>query len=136
MFKLFLAAVLAAGIPILSVQAKTDFSGTWKLNDKISDPGPRSVVFKIEHKDPTFKYSASGETAEGQHFSEDAELTTDGRVHPGPNSGTVSGNWEGETLVLLYKIGDNQIKMTLKLSTDGKQMFRDVLDRHEVYDKQ
>ena len=132
-------SVFAAGmfaVP-LSGETKSDFTGTWKLNEKARERNaPRNIVFKIEHKDPFFKYSATGGTAGGEKFTEATEFTTDGREHPGLHGGTVSGRWESGAVAVQYKIGGNKYSMTLRLSADGKQMFRDLLGHHEVYDKQ
>ena len=128
-----------AGMLVLPLSAGTtpNFSGTWKLNEKgIRADSPRNIVFKIDHKDAVLKYTATGQTAGGDAFTEAVEFTIDGKEHPGIYSGTVSARWEEQRLVVRYSIGGNQYNMVLRLSPDGKQMFRDVLSQKEVYDKQ
>jgi hypothetical protein len=145
-----LGAAFCAG-PAYS-QAKPNFTGTWKLNLKKSDfgtdPGPDSLVAKVEHKNNVFKYSASG-TANGQDFQEEAEVPIDGKEHPGPNGfpGTMMVKWDGQTLAFDLKMDDGTVVQqgTFKLSADGKVITREVhgksqdgteTKRVEVYDKQ
>jgi hypothetical protein len=130
---------LAAGMFALPLSAETkpNFSGTWKLNEKAAEAGdPRNIVFRIDHKDTVLKYTATGQAAGGHAFTEAVEFAIDGKEHPGIHSGTVSARWEEQRLVIRFAISGNEYSVVLRLSSDGKQMFRDVLGQHEVYDKQ
>lgn len=132
--------LLAAG---LSAQNKPDFSGTWKLNEAqtaISPLGPKEIVFKIDHKEPVFKYTATGKVGYNQSFSETYECNTSAKSQRDPSKIVVEGSWEGATLALRYYKGEAElIKFTLRLSPDGKQMFREGGrdgKMREIYDKQ
>jgi hypothetical protein len=132
-------ALLAAGLP---AQNKPDFSGRWKLNEtqtEMSPSGPREIVFRIEHKEPMFKYTANGKVS-SQNFTETYEFNTSVRPQRDPSKIVVDGQWEGSTLALRFYKGEAElIKFTLRLSPDGKQMFREGGrdgKLHEVYDRQ
>ena len=145
-----LGAAFLAG-PAYS-QAKPDFTGTWKLNPKKSDfggePGPDSLVAKVEHKNNVFKYIVDG-SANGQDFHEELETPIDGKPHPGPGDfpGTMMMKWDGAVLVFEMKMDDGTIAQQgrMQLSADGKVITRNIqgkgpdggeTKRTEVYDKQ
>lgn len=100
-----------------------------------------NLTFAIDHKDPAFKYTATGETARGP-FNETAEFTADGKEYA---QGDVvrTAHWDGQTLVAQVKIKSFVQTWRVSLSADGKQMIRDVVNKfpqgertgHEVYDK-
>jgi hypothetical protein len=124
-------------------QSHPNFSGTWKLNETVSGTtasGPREIVWRIEHGDPKFKYSASGKRGY-MPFSEGYEFTTDGRAPVDASKVAVTAAWEGEALVLRYVKGGKELARTqLRLTANGKQMMRDGamgdIKVHEVYDRQ
>jgi imidazolonepropionase-like amidohydrolase len=131
--------------PAATSATRPDFTGTWKLNetDSATPPGGiREVVFSIEHKDPRFKYSATGKRAFNAAFSEAYECTTDGKLPADPAKVSMVGNWQGATLLLsLYKDGKELMKFSFKLSADGKQMTREAglpggRKVREIYDRQ
>jgi hypothetical protein len=133
-------ALLAAG---LSARQKPNFSGVWKLNETrtaVKALGPRQIVFRIDHKDPVFKYTATGKVGNNQDFSETYECSTASKAARDPSQIVAEGEWEGDTLALRYfKGGAELIKFTFRLSEDGKQMIREGGHRekiYEVYDKQ
>jgi hypothetical protein len=109
---------------------------------------PRSLTVKVEHKEPALKYTASGETSSGDPFTETAELTTDGKAHPFRSElqGTITAHWEGEALLIRADLKSIQVTQTVnvRLSSDGKRMFRDVTTKtgegentnKEIYDKE
>lgn len=132
----WLFLIACAGALPLAGEPKANFTGTWKLEEKAAQaPGPRNIVFRIEHREPNFKYSATGQTAEGEPFTETVAFTTDGKEHPGLYSGTVVGRWKGETVVIEFTINGKPFVVELRLSADGKRMFRDVMGLHETYDR-
>lgn len=136
-----LAALAALPVP---AQTPPNFTGTWKLQQDpatASSNAPRDVVFFIEHKEPRFKYTATG-TSGFMPFREAYEFTTDGRAPADPSTVSVSANWDGQTLVMKYlKRGELIATVRLRCSPDGKQMIReaDIDANHqvrEVYDRQ
>ncbi len=133
-------ALLAAG---LAAQQKPNFTGIWKLNESKTATkalGPRQIVFKIDHKEPVFQYTATGRVGRDQDFSESYVCNTALKAARDPSKITVEGQWEGDTLALRYFKGDEElVTFTFRLSADGKQMIRGGgrgEQIHEVYDKQ
>jgi imidazolonepropionase-like amidohydrolase len=151
-WKLGVAAARGASVappipaaPTAAAASRPDFTVTWKLNETLSGTpagGVREVVFIIEHKDPNFKYSATGRRAFNATFSEAYECTTDGKPPADPAKVSMVGNWQAQTLILsLYKDGKELMKFSFKVSADGKQMTREAdlgggRKVHEVYDRQ
>ena len=133
---LLLATLFAAGVCgfVLYAGTKPDFTGTWKLRNGAT--GPRDIEFQIDHREPAFKYTATGLTEDGERFTEAVAFTTDGKEHPGIYSGTVSARWEADTVAIRFAIGREIYVVKLRLSADGKQMIREVFNRREVYDRQ
>jgi hypothetical protein len=98
------------------------------------------MVWKIEHVEPKFKYTASG-TRGYMPFTEAYEFTTDGLAPAAGPKVAVIGAWEGSALVMRYvKDGKELARIHLRVSTDGKQMIRDgtmgQVKIHEIYDRQ
>jgi hypothetical protein len=149
--KTLLFTTLAAGatlvLPLLA-ETKPNFTGSWKLNpteSKAEEDGPKSLAFKIDHKEPTFKYTAKGEDFHGDPFTETAEFTIDGKQYPGPEPTKMTAHWDGQSLIVRVTIGDATLQtITLRLSADGKQMVRDIATKdqigdrllHQVFDKE
>ena len=143
-------AVLAAALLLvgpLAAQSKPDFSGSWKMNKAESKPdpeGPKELAFTIEHKEPAFKYHATGEDSEGAPFEESGDFKIDGKEYPGPASFTIAAHWEGVVLVARIGPSDAPVQIvSLRLSADGKRLTRDVANKeggetiaHQVFDKQ
>ncbi|MGD0578804.1 MAG: hypothetical protein ABSC08_07740 [Bryobacteraceae bacterium] len=127
----------------LAAQPRPNFSGTWKLDESAgpsSATGAHNVVFQIKHKEPAFSYFATGRRSSNDTFQESFRFTTDGR-QPDPATVGIAGMWEGDALALHYMRGGKEMaKITLRLSSDGKRMYRtgQVGGRQirEVYDKQ
>lgn len=143
--RLMLRAAAMAAVAMLSAGAQThpNFTGTWKLNESLSGTsatGPREIVWKIEHNDPKLKYSASGKRGY-MPFNEAYEFTTDGKPPADASKLAVTGEWEGEALILRYvKDGRDVARVTLRVTAGGKQMTREgtlgSIKLHEVYDRQ
>ncbi len=121
----------------LSLFAKTDFSGDWKLNAAKSDfgqfPAPSSMTQKVTHQDPSLKLATKVSTDNGD-FEFESTYTTDGKECTnqfGPNEMKSSLKWEGAVLVIDTKgtFGDMQVTMQDKweLSADGKTL---TIKRH------
>src|SRR5881409_1675006 len=82
--KLILACVVLFGpLPLNAKILNT--SGTWKLNLEKSDfgkgPKPQSIMVKVVHKEPAFKYSVTGTNAEGQPMNVEFDGAIDFNVH-------------------------------------------------------
>ena len=110
--------------------AKSDYSGTWKLNVAKSDfgvlPGVDSRTDVIDHKDPTIKVHTVQDSAQGKQ-DYILSLSTDGKENtnnPGGLELKSTANWEGANLVVNTKLkfqdNDVTIKATWQLSGDGK----------------
>ena len=120
-----------------------NFSGKWKLNEtQTASANHRGTTFVIEHKEPAFKYSASGKLGPARPFSEAYEFTTDGKTQPASEAQHVVAYWEGSALVMDYMKDSGLLaRFKFHLSSDGKQMFReaDLKDGRkirEIYDRQ
>jgi len=140
-------AVSSPGVVAATATSATraNFSGTWKLKETLTGTTPggvREVVFIIEHRDPDFKYSASGKRNFNTAFTEAYDLTTDGRLPTDPAKVSMAGNWQGSALILsLYKDGKELMKFSFTQSADGKQMIREAdlpggRKLREIYDRQ
>jgi hypothetical protein len=104
-FRLFSLAILTLVLGLLPAQAKSDFSGTWKIDAAKSDfgpmPPPDSIVEKIVHEDPSLKvnFVQTGGTGD---MTYDLVYTTDGKEcvnHPGGNEFKSTLKWEGDDLI-------------------------------------
>lgn len=131
----FALLTLAAGL--VQAQAKSDFSGTWKVDAAKSDfgpmPAPDSLTEKIVHEDPSLKvnFVQVGGTGDATY---DLAYTTDGKEcvnHPGGNEFKTTLKWEGDDLVADTKGSFDGNDFTSKdrwtLSEGGKTM---TVQRH------
>jgi hypothetical protein len=132
---LALTALFAAAS--LYSQDKTDYSGSWLLNNSKSEfgmmPPPEKMARKIEHKDPALKVMNEQTTQRGEMKSEQ-NYTTDGKecINKQGNAEVKSVlSWEGKNLVLKSKrdFQGTEISTTEKwiLSADGKTLTFDTL---------
>ena len=126
--------MVLAGLALLlyaaMAQAKSDFTGEWKLDVAKSDfgqmPAPQSAVQKIAHNEPNLKVASTQVSSRGE-FTSERNYTTDGKecVNKMRNSDVKSTlKWDGDTLVISSKFAfqDNEITTTERwtLSGDGK----------------
>jgi hypothetical protein len=117
---------------LIAAEPKPNFSGTWKLNIGKSDfgqsPAPKSVVSKIEHKDPEIKVHSETAGSQGT-YSTEYKWITDGRE----NVNTIRGNevhanvvWNGKALISNAKMTVNNITVSIidqwTLSADGQNL--------------
>jgi hypothetical protein len=136
-FRLFSLALLTLAFGLVQAQAKSDFSGTWKINPGKSDfgplPPPDSLVMKIAHEDPSLKVNLvqTGGTGDATY---DLVFTTDGKEcvnHPGGEEAKSTLKWEGGDLVSDTKGSAGGNDFTAKdrwtLSEGGKTM---TIQRH------
>jgi hypothetical protein len=107
-FTIFSLALLALALGLAQAQAKSDFSGTWKINAGKSEfgpmPPPDSMTQKIVHEDPSLKVNIV-QTGGGGDMTYDMAYTTDGKE-------------------CVNHLGDNEFKSTLKW--DGDDLFTDT----------
>ncbi len=139
LFRVLPVAVLACVCGLVQAQAKTNFSGNWKLNSSRSDfgamPAPDSRTDTITHQDPDLKdaFTQIGQMGE---VTAEVKYSTDGKE----TSNTVRGNpikstakWDGEELVVDSKASFNGSDVSMKdrwsLSADGKTL---TIQRHVV----
>jgi len=112
-------------------QAKTDFSGTWKMDPAKSDfghgPKPTYRLDIITHNDPNFKDKITQRNEKGEG-SWEMNYTTDGKpCHNMPEGKPfdATAHWEGDALVVDSEGalgGHVTIKDRYSLSPDGKTM--------------
>ena len=129
-----LFALSVFGVP----QSKPDFSGEWILNRQASTVSPlskavESGVVRIDHHDPTFRYSAAFMGASGplpsSPLHSEHELRSDGREVGVTYQGLTtlaSLRWEGEALVSSWRIqrpdGELRISFRFELIDAGKRL--------------
>jgi len=119
-----------------AASAKPNFSGDWKLNVGKSDfgpaPAPDKSTRKIEHNDPSIKWTQVQSGAQGETKSE-ISYTTDGKetINKSPRGDSKgSAKWEGDTLIIDSKrelqLQGQAIEITQHevwtLSADGKTL--------------
>jgi len=153
--RLFSLTLLTLALGLVQAQAKTNFSGTWKLNAAKSDfgqmPAPDSIVEKITHEDPSLKANVATTGGMMGDTNYDVSYTTDGKEcvnHMGDNEFKSTLKWDGDELVIDTKgsFGGNEFtaKGRWTLSSDGKTLthmehFSSAMgegDVKEVFDKQ
>ena len=123
--------ILTMVLGVVLAQAKTDFSGTWKINAAKSDfgpmPPPDSMTEKITHQDPDLKANVATTGGAMGDMTYDVSYSTDGKE----TTNTVAGNdfkstakWEGDDLVIDTKGKFNDTEFSSQdrwaLSSDGK----------------
>jgi len=132
---------------------RPDFTGVWKLNlqkSKLQVPAPESGVFRIEHREPSFKLSRTF-IRDGKEDTWGIGLTTDGKeVVQEEKSETFRGRltWVGSDLFLdsTISMGTRTAtnKVTYHLSEDSRiltaaESFRGPIQKHDnlwVFDKE
>ena len=124
------AALIAIGLcfTLAHAQKKPNVSGTWKMNpakSKFSAPGgPEEMIIKFEQKEASLHETFTISEEHHQHSFE-LEYTLDGEKQTQEVDGVdgqVSAKWEGETLVLEWKIEGDTVQRKITLSADGKTM--------------
>ena len=131
MTRLFAFALLTLALVAIQAQAKTDFSGTWKLNTSKTDfgpmPPPDSVTEKIAHQDPDIKANVVSAGGPMGDMTYDVAYNTEGKETTnsvGGNDFKSTAKWDGDELVVDTKGSFGGTDFTSKdrwnLSTDGK----------------
>ena len=153
--RLFSLTFLTLALGLIQAQAKSDFSGTWKLNTGKSDfgpiPAPDSLTETITHQDPSLKLNVATKGGMQGDMTYDVSYTTDGKEcvnKVGDNELKSTLNWDGNALAVDTKGTFSGNDITLKdrwaLSDDGKTLTitRHVTsamgeaDMKEVFEKQ
>ncbi len=123
--------LLCAAFGLAPALAKSDYSGTWKLNTGKSDfgpmPPPDSVTEKITHQDPDLKANVASTGGPMGDMTYDVTYNTEGKETTnslGGNDFKSTAKWEGDDLVIDTKGKFNDADVTSKdhwtLSGDGK----------------
>jgi hypothetical protein len=131
--RLFSLTFLTLALGLVQAQAKTDFSGTWKVNAAKSDfgpmPAPDTMTEKITHQDPSLKANVASTGGPQGDMTYDINYTTDGKEcvnHVGDNEFKSTLNWDGDVLVAETKGSFSGTDFTSKdrwtLSADGKTL--------------
>lgn len=131
--RLFSFAVLALAVGTIQAQAKSDFSGTWKIDAAKSDfgpmPAPDSITETIVHQDPSLKANVATTGGMQGDMKYDVAYTTDGKEcvnKVGDNEFKSTLNWDGDALVVETKGSFSGTDFTSKdrwsLSADGKTL--------------
>ena len=132
-FRLFSFALLTLALGLVQAQAKSDFSGAWKMDPAKSDfgpmPPPDSMTQKIVHADPSIKVNIV-QTGGSGDMTYDMSYTTDGKEcvnHMGEgNEIKTKLTWDGDDLVGdsagSYEGNDFTAKDRWTLSDGGKTM--------------
>lgn len=132
-----LMALLVCGALAAPADNAPNLTGTWALDAGKSHWGkherPSSIVLKITHQEPAFKYSGqvikAGEDP-GREFSFDGAI--DGKSYPakGPGGdGTMAfKRVDGRTIESLFTSKDGTLveRSRITVSADGKRLTRDV----------
>ncbi|MGE5568211.1 MAG: hypothetical protein ACM3S5_04155 [Rhodospirillales bacterium] len=124
----------------LSLLAKPNFSGHWKLNVSKSDfgqmPAPDSLTQTVTHADPNLTVAIK-QSGEGGEIEVESKYTTDGKesvnqVGPAEVKSTVQ--YDGETLVIVSKgqFGDTAFTMTDKWTVSGDGKVLTIVRRFET----
>ncbi|MBI3682056.1 MAG: hypothetical protein HY235_16860 [Acidobacteria bacterium] len=132
-FVLCLAAVLAIVLTAAPVEAKPNFSGTWKLLADKSDfgpmPPPDKYEQKVEHSDPDMKVTTTQVGQQGE-FTSDVSYNTEGKETTNQLRGNAMksvARWDGDTLVVDSKLDfqGNEITISDKwsLAEEGKSII-------------
>ncbi|HUE25000.1 MAG TPA: hypothetical protein VMQ86_25165 [Bryobacteraceae bacterium] len=135
--RLFSLGLATLALGLVQAQAKSDFSGTWKINASKTDfgpmPPPDTMTQKIVHEDPSLKVSVV-QTGGSGDMNYDMVYSTDGKEqvnHMGDNEFRTTLKWEGDDLVGDTKGAFEGNEFTAKdrwsLSDGGKTM---TLQRH------
>jgi hypothetical protein len=126
--------MLLLAVSTKAQDAKPNFSGTWNLDVAKSDfagaPAPDSIVYVIEHKDPTLKITSTQKSQQGE-LTNTRTLTTDGkesmnkmRTMAGEQDVKSMTTWSGNKLANAFKLDIQGVAIdvseTWELSDGGK----------------
>ena len=147
---LMVAAIGCLCASIAGAQTKPNFSGMWKMNREKSKlealDNIRSIIVKIEHKEPHFSESVTL-THDGGDFTVEGNYTTDGKeseVQSTSGALKATAKWEGDALIVEWKNEGFQVRRKYILSADGKTLTTNArrytangeIDEMSVFEKQ
>ncbi|MBI4907849.1 MAG: hypothetical protein HY820_29765 [Acidobacteria bacterium] len=126
------AMTVVLGLGLLAQKPnKPDFSGTWQLDLLRTRfgavPPPKSLVIRIEHRDPQIRILAITTTDKGE-TRETLELTTDGKQLSQLEQGQPCmaaarwDQWTGTRLVVDVNKGSTSRSRRYTLGTKGKSL--------------
>ena len=130
-----LTCVLALSVASLLGAGVVNTSGTWKLNVEKSDygkrPKPKDITVKIEHKEPSLKYTVTGIDGEGKPLNIQFSGATDGKDYPviGATNNVAKASAKrvnDTTTESVGKSADGKVieNVTVTVSPDGKTLTR------------
>ena len=120
--------LLTVALGVVQAQAKTDFSGTWKLDVSKSEfgpmPPPDSITEKIAHQEPEIKANVASTGGAMGDMTYDVTYTTDGKESTNKfadNEFKSTAKWDGDALVIdtKGKFGDNEFTSQDRWTLDG-----------------
>ena len=107
-------------------QAKQpNLSGTWKMNaekSKFEQGGPSEIIITFDHKDVSLSESLKLTTPNGDRTVE-TKYVTDGKEATQEVMGAATktfAKWEGDALIIDWKVEGANFNRKLTLSADGK----------------
>jgi hypothetical protein len=114
---------------IAAAQTKQpNLTGTWKMNPDKSTferGGPEGIVIKFDHKDSSLAETMMLVTGVGERTI-DLKYTTDGKESAQADLMGASGHstvkWEGNALLILWRVENMSFNRKVTLSEDGKTM--------------
>jgi hypothetical protein len=124
---LMIATIFCLCASIATAQTKPNFSGVWKMNpqkSKFERSGPDGIQSKIDHKDTAFAESLMVSTPNGDRATE-TKYTIDGKETAQEvmgRSARTSAKWDGDSLIVEWKVEDGFLRRKLTLSPDGKTL--------------
>lgn len=128
--RMMLLALLLATATSINAAAQTkqpNLSGTWKMNaekSKFEQGGPSGITLKIEHKEATLAEALMLVTDGGDRTVE-AKYSTDGKESTQDVMGRAaqtSAKWEGDALLIDWKVEGAGFSRKISLSADGKTL--------------
>jgi hypothetical protein len=123
---LMILAIYCFCSSIAGTQTKPNFSGTWKMNREKSKfenlDSTRSIIAKIEHKEPHFSELVTLTHDHGEYTVE-GNYTTDGEeseVQSPSGALKATAKWEVDALIVEWKNEGFHVRRKYTLSADGK----------------
>ena len=129
---IFAALVLSlfATVAAINAAAQTkqpNLSGTWKMNaekSKFERGGPSGILLKLDHQENSLSETLTLQTDGGER-SVDLKYATDGKdkeqdVMGRPTQTAVK--WDGQTLVIEWRVEGQSFTRKLTVSPDGKTL--------------
>lgn len=147
-FTALLIAWFVFSLPAFA-QTKPNVSGIWKMNpakSKFNNGGPDAITIVLNQQEQNLTEQMTIATPNGEQKA-DMKYTLDGKESAntlGPNPIKSVVNWEGNTLLVNWTMGDGYFNRKINLSEDGKVLTMLVSQKQQgsevtdtvVFDKQ